>query len=596
MRRAYFLKPNANVERAHSAIWVDTETDEVRVSEIQVKHVLRFGWACYQRTKPNGEWTEPEWMRFESRDEFWSWALSKVRERTLTYMFAHNWAFDAPVLGTFSILPERGWRLTRAVIESPPVILRWRADRASIVMLDTLNWWRLPLSKIGESIGLAKLPYPSAVASRDEWDAYARRDVEVINRAMHAWWGFLIDRQLGGFAPTLASQALRAFRHKYLHDRILLDANETALSLARDSLHGGRVEAFRIGRVEGPIHHFDVNSMYPFVMRDNDYPAILALTASDPTFAEIASWTRDYCVTALVEVDCDEPCFAHVIGERLCFPTGRFRASLTTPDLVYGLHRGYIRRVHRAALYEKAPLFRAYVADLYALRLAWQANGNSVNAGLVKLLLNSLYGKFAQRGEVWETTGRTDEDTIHQWLEVDVPTGEVVTRRQFAGIIQTRSREGECATSHPAIAAHVTAYARAYLWKLVCLAGIDHTFYMDTDSIFVSSDGAKRLSALLSETELGGLKRVGVYDWIHVYGAKDYVMPGKAVLKGIRGKSTSIDESTFRHDEWSGLPGLIAAGTLDAPTVTQRIKRLARQYAKGTVLPTGMVLPWRLGD
>lgn len=596
MRKAHFLKPNANVERAHAAIWVDTETEQVPMGPLKVGHVLRFGWACYQRTRPGGAWTEPEWFRFDTRAQFWDWALSKVRERTRTYMFAHNWAFDAPVLGTFSILPERGWRLTRAVIESPPVILRWSADRATLLMLDTLNWWRLPLKKIGESIGLEKLPMPDLGASKESWDRYARRDVEVIQAAVQRWWGFLIDQELGGFAPTLASQALRAFRHKYLRAKILLDDNETALAIARESLHGGRVEAYRLGRVEGPIHHFDVNSMYPFVMSEQEYPAVLALTATSPTFAEMERWLNEYAVVADLEIRTSEPRYAHVIDSRLCFPVGSFRTALTTPDLKHALASGHVTKIHAAAVYEKAPLFREYVRDLYALRLKWQAEGNTVNAGLVKLLLNSLYGKFAQRGEVWETTAETDEETIHQWLEVDFDTGDVVTKRQFSGIIQTKLREGECQTSHPAIAAHVTAYARAHLWRLVQLAGVSEVYYMDTDSLFCSASGAAKLLEQCDALRLGGLKPVDLYPWVLIHGAKDYATADKVVLKGIRGKAIQLDASSYEHDEWSGLAGLVATGSLDVPTTTRRIKHLSRFYSKGRAAPDGSVAPWVLGD
>lgn len=595
-RVPHYLKGNSKVERAHAAVWLDTETWQKPVSPIEVSHHLTFGWGVFQRTRGLDAWTEPEWLRFEKRREFWDWLYSKLRQRTRTYMFSHNLGFDATVMGMFDELPAAGWKLTGAVIEAPPVILKWRKGTQTLICLDTLNWWRTSLQKLGKSIGLEKLTMPAPDASREEWDAYGRRDVEVIHRAVHLWWRFLIDHDLGGFAPTLASQAMRAFRHRFLKQPILLDDHEGALQLARASLHGGRVEAFRIGNVKGPIFHYDVNSMYPTVMRDKLYPTVLRATARDVTEDELAKWLKKYAIVAEVELYTTRPRYAHVVDGRLCFPVGHLRTTLTTPDLVEALAAGELKRILHASLYEQAEIFQPFVNEIYALRLQAQASGDAVQAYLLKILLNSLYGKFAQRGQVWTNIETTPDPTVRQWVEVDAPTGVVRTLRQFSKVIQERSHEPESQDSHPAIAAHVTAYARQLLWQYMERAGRRNVLYCDTDSLFVTHAGNGALAEAIHPTNLGALKHEGTYEWVSFFGAKDYQTPDRRVVKGVRAKAEWTGDSSVVQEEWTRLAGLIRKGSLDSPRTLQRTKVLRRTYSKGRVLRDGSVLPLTLRE
>jgi hypothetical protein len=502
--------------------------------------------------------------------------------------------FDAPVLRAFEILPDRGWKLRKCVIESPPVILSWRRDDRTIMLLDTLNWWRVPLKALGESVGVPKLTMPERGASLEEWDIYARQDVEVIRTAVHHWWDFLLRLDLGGFAPTLASQAFRAFRHRFLESPILVDDHVGALAVARGSYFGGRVEAYRIGRVDGPVHHFDVNAMYPWVMRDQEFPTVLRLTTPRGTLPEVKRWIESYCLVADCLLETQIPRYAVRLKDRLVFPVGTFRTALTTPDLMCALRLGHLREVSRVAVYERAPVFASFVSDLYRLRLDARSRGNDVQSYLLKILMNSLYGKFAQRGQVWEKRADTPDRGVRQWIEIDAETGVTRSLRQFAGIVQERTREAEGPESHPAIAAHVTAYAREALYAYQEAAGRGRVVYCDTDSLFTLPGGSERLLERCDPTALGALKLEGVYPWMIIHGAKDYETPGHKVVKGVRGRAEWLDPNTIRHEEWSTLTGLVHSGRLDGPTTRPRVKVLRRVYEKGLVTSSGHVLPLTL--
>lgn len=568
----------------------------MRVSPTRVTHHLSFGWCCLQRTRGAGDWCEPRWERFETCGRFWEVVEDFVRPRTRLYMFAHNWSFDGPVLGMFDELPRRGWKLGLAVIDSPPVILVWRKEDKTIKVLDTLNWWRMSLSKVGESLKLPKLAMPAASATREQWDTYCKRDVEVIHTVVHAWWDFLVKYDLGSFAPTLASQAFRAYRHRFMRDPILIDDNGAAQDLARRALHGGRTEAFRLGRITGPVHCLDVNSMYPAVMRANPFPTVLRLHVRRATLKEIETWCRDSCVISDCLVETKRPRFAHLHNKKLVFPVGRFREALTTPDLLDALTHDELIEVGAASVYDRAPIFESFVDVLYALRCEARARGDEVSTWLLKILMNSLYGKFAQRGETWETVGPSEDREVKVWREVDLKTATVRTYRKLAGVLQEKRREGESRDSHPAIAAHVTAYARAALWALISAAGAGEVYYVDTDSLYCSQRAFGQLSDRVEPDALGQLKHEATHDWLMVCGPKDYALPGKTIVKGVRSAARWLAPNEVEQEQWSTLAGLLRTGDLSAPTTTTTRKHLSRVYTKGRTSATGKVSPFRLRE
>ena len=596
MRLAHFLKGNKGNETPQSAIWLDTETEQRRLSRDTVEHVLRFGWACHSRRLSGGAWCDPEWVRYVSSQTLWAWVDAHVRPKVRTYVFAHNWGFDAPVTKLFEELPRRGWRLQRAVIESPPVWLVWRRGSSTLVMLDSLNWWRVPLAVLGHSLGYEKLRMPASRASAARWDTYCRRDVTIIQAALTRWWGFLIAHDLGGFAPTLAGQAMRSYRHRFMQERILCDDNPLALRIARDAYHGGRTECFRIGRVAGPVAVLDVNSQYPYAMHEQAYPAALVGTTSDAQVRDLREWLRGHCVVARVDIDTDEPAYGHVHGGRLCFPVGHFTTSLCTPDLEYALAHRHVKRVHEVAVYSRAPLFREFVAEMYSHRLKAKSAGDAVTTEFFKILMNSLYGKFGQRGGKWVEVGETESDEVRVWMELDADTGRVIHYRQFARVVQSMEGDEEARDSHPAIAAHVTAYARRQLWNLILLAGRSHVVYCDTDSLWVDAVGARRLRRLVHPTRLGALKVEAVHRWVLLHGCKDYRTPKFRKTKGVRRTAVWTSPHSVTQEQWTSLVGLLRTGQLSAPRTTTISKTLSRQYSKGHVSRSGIVTPLTLSE
>lgn len=593
-RCAHYLKSNKNSETVHDAIWLDTETVGVPISDTEERHELQMGMAAFRRTSRKNEWTQPLWTEFNTIPDLWDWVEDRLHGKTRLYIFAHNWAFDGPVLDMFNELPKRGWKLLSAIINSPPIIIRWRRGKHTIQIVDTLNIWRMPLKKLGNSIGLAKLDMPHADAPKQDWQAYNKRDVEIIMEACIKWFAFLKDNDLGGFACTLAAQSMRTYRHKFMHHKILIDVDERALALARRALHGGRTECHHIGTCPETIHKLDINSQYPAIMATKQLPARLVGTYSNVTMQELTEWLEKYCVTSEVQINTNEPVYGVVHDNKLIFPVGTFPCVLSTPELEYALAHGHILTIGAASVYEKELLFKEYVHYFTKLRQKHREAGNDAEQHNAKIFMNALFGKWAQKGTYYEKYDETSDRSIKVWKNIDAETRKVTHYRQYAGVIEQQSDQYESRESHPAIAAHITAHARIQLWGLMQRAGHGNYYYNDTDSVWCNEIGAMALSEEMHPTELGALKLEGIHQQVIIHGPKDYLLDGIETIKGIRKTARKLEANVYEQERFTTLVGLLRRGDLSAPIVSTITKHLRRTYTKGVVDSDGRISPLHL--
>lgn len=594
MRTGHYLKGTTSQATPCDAIWLDTETEPTINKDGSERHKLVMGCAAHRRTWTTGRWTEPDYLDFTRVGECWDWVESKLHGKCKLHVFAHNWAFDYLVLDGFAEMLARGWKLESAVIESPPIYLKYRRGKQTIMIIDTLNIWRMSLKQLGASIGLDKLEMPDKNAPYTEWRDYNRRDTDIIMSACLDWWGFIKDNELGGFAPTVAGQAFRTFKHKFMLDQILIDSDEDALGLARKALHGGRTEAWQLGEMDTTIYRLDINSMYPDVMAKQLMPTKLAGVYKRVSIRELTSLLEYYCICADVIIETDKPAYGVESDGRLIFPVGRFRTVLSTPELIYALSHDHVMSCYQCAVYHRAYIFTEYVEYFYAMRKEYERAGNQTKADQCKNMLTNLWGKFGQNGRHYETHEHIDDDEVRVWTEYDVDDQQTIHYRQFGGIIQKFIKEGESRDSHPAIAAHVTAHGRMRLWQDIERIGYNDIYYMDTDSLWTNERGFETMISDIDADILGKYKLEGIEGQVMINGAKDYQYGSTTRIKGIRKNAVIVAPNTYSQVRFSTMKGALRSGDLAAPIVTRITKQLSRQYTKGTVADDGRVHPLRL--
>ncbi|GAH31491.1 unnamed protein product, partial [marine sediment metagenome] len=155
--------------------------------------------------------------------------------------------------------------------------------------------------------------------------------------------------------------------------------------------------------------------------------------------------------------------------------------------------------------------------------------------------------------------------------------------RYLLGEIFELKGHTECFNSFPAIPAHVSAYARLYLWKLMQQAGEGNYFYCDTDSLIVNEVGLWNLQNQIDNVALGSLKVVESANNLTIRGLKDYSTQTKQVIKGIRKNARQIRDGVYEQEVWPSFKGLLRSGQTDTYTVKKQTKVLNRKYTKGHV-------------
>jgi hypothetical protein len=211
--------------------------------------------------------------------------------------------------------------------------------------------------------------------------------------------------------------------------------------------------------------------------------------------------------------------------------------------------------------------------------------------------MNSLYGKFGQKSDEVLSEG-IDSDIEYKTERIfDLDDKVWYLEIHFANyhkLVRQGTQEGY--NSFPAIAAHVTDYARMHLWSLIKQAGIEEVYYTDTDSLYVTKTGYDRLQPWIDDNELGKLKLEKKSAYWHFFGCKDYIFKGKRVLKGIPKKSKRVGFRTFEYDLFPGIKTELRAGFLSDYTIVKTRKTLARKYDKGIIAPNGRVSPYVVAE
>lgn len=590
-RTSHILKPNMKSEYPRNILFFDTETTEKPEDE-ETELVLKLGSACFWRREHSHNKERKIWRDFTTPEQFWSFVDECVDQKQKIYLVAHNVSFDFRVLKGFDYMRNNGFITRKLIYNGTSNIWEFRKGTITISVLDNMNFFKSSLKILGDSIGVPKLEMPTD--DDVKLLEYCRNDVQVMIRAWEILFTFLKENDLGNFSKTIASQALSSYRHRFMKTPIYIHTWEHAIKLERESYHGGRTECFFIGQgTHPPYYLLDVNSMYPSVMRELEYPTKIIGSAVGCSISEMQALLQEFCVTARVVLDTREPVFCTKKNNRLIFPVGRFETVLTTRELIYALENSYIAEIQDYCTYEKGILFKNYVDFFYNKRLEYKKTNNEAFNYICKLFLNSLYGKFGQRNEFYETIQEdaNAEDGIFEYY--DINQERYVKERRINGKIERSTGLKEGYDSFVAIAAHITADARMKLWQYFKLAGTENVFYCDTDSMIVNTQGYTNSQAFIKK-DLGALSLKESSDKMIIKGAKDYEFGDEVVIKGIRKDAVQLGEGEYQQVRFEGLAGAIRNQRTTKMYISKTTKKLKRVYLKGKVSSSGKVIPHRL--
>ncbi len=594
-RFRHCLKANKGREQPRHVLFWDIES-WVESPFSEDPHRFRLGWACLRRRRSDGR-VSHEWIRLDTPDAFWEALEGFGRKGRPVWCLAHNVAYDLWMVGGLDAIYAHGYEVLSFYQGGPTTILRIKNAKRTILFLDTLNWFPGSLASWGEKMGLPKLDTDHQDPDTEAVSLYCRRDTEIIVGMYEEWIALVEKHDLGGVALSVGGQAFNAFRHKYMEHKIYLHSNEQALQLERDAYFGGRTECWWIGNLpKQPYTVVDVHSMYPYVMQEQEYPCRLAFRYARATVANLVKALPHWGVVATVRVHVDRPVVPIRDTYHTLFPTGEFWTDLTGPDLKQVLKHGEILDVRDVCLYETAPLFAGYVKAFYRLRRQYQKEGKVLWEAIVKKLLNTLYGKWGQKKAVWEKhpnyEGRPSGWDVAYVMGQPGTVYSLCLGPEIFNLVEITESPG----SFPAIAAYVTAYARAHLWEFIETAGPAHVYYMDTDSLLVDAKGLANLAGKIHPTRLGAMGIEHQADDCEIRCPKDYRIGDRRRIKGLTRNARQVTATDWDDLQWPKLRGLIGAGRTTGFANRIIRKQLRRKYEKGDVSASGRVTPFVLAE
>jgi hypothetical protein len=578
-------------------------------------HKFRLGVATTARmvgTRPIGKKTH----RIGNRENFWALLNQFTAVNYTTWVIAHNILFDMIVTG----LPEKfeqsqlvvEWprsKRTRednncdnahcrtlCVLDSPPTIIaaKYVPTGGRIVFVDTLNYFPVTLADLGRAVGIPKMDMPNFSASDSDWYRYCENDCEILFRAFTELIHWVKDKDMGMFRYTAPSQAMSAYRHRFMQSQILIHDNQQAKTLERRGYFGGRTEVFRIGQVDKIVHQYDVNSLFPYVMQYGMFPCKLQYIVTREQY-EVDNMPEDPRSTlAEVEIETNSPIYPLRTEEKIVYPIGRFRTVLCGAELQHAFSHHDIRSVRSFCVYQLDVLFQRWVDELWLLRKGYKSDGNYLYAEFAKRLMNSLYGKFGQRSSQWQNVPkRIAAIPWSQWTERDLITGDRTCYRSFGWTVQRMTNREEIDGTFVAISAFITSAARMYMNLLRWIAGSSNVYYQGVDSLVVTTEGREYLerAGRIDNDTLGLLRHEITTNNGEIVGCNDYLLGTKLVISGRAFDHRQLDGGQIKQRAFYAASRMFNGTAMDSVTEDWRTWSRSGQYKKGTVQPDGWVDP-----
>jgi DNA polymerase type B, organellar and viral len=333
-----------------------------------------------------------------------------------------------------------------------------------------------PLKALGsgsthkKEIDYTKMNRKSRGAWMHEIREYIRADTETLWNAVMAFRGTY------GTGLTLAGAAFAQLK---------LGKKFETLSAGKDKIprtyyFGGRVEAFFKGEIKKKFQVYDIASAYPRAMIE-EHPAGTAIDIDCPKASAPIVDQAFYTVTGMSRGALP------FIDEKksLTFPNDEVVRSYrcTGWELRAGIETKTfdIVKITARVRFGKTQNFSAFVNKFYKLKA--DAPKGSHDRLFAKLILNGAYGKTGANPLNYSRQLVVSEEDKGGYLLEGWRDGGTLGKNCFVD----RDLFGdELKFIHVGVAASITGWVRAYLWRAICevRANGGKVLYCDTDSIF----------------------------------------------------------------------------------------------------------------
>jgi len=510
-------------------------------------------------------------------DEFWDWVDQIVKPKKCLYLLSHHLEVDFIPLEGFKHLSKLGWTQIGFIAHNKVVILTYKNGDRKLVIMNSGNLFPGSIKSWGKILKIPKLKMPEENDPLDQWVTYCKNDTKILAGMLKTLINFIVEHDLGGFKTSLASMAMSTYRYRFMPREIVLHNHLGAQTLEHLSYHGGRFQAFKIGKFDqGNYYKLDINSMYASIQIQQKLPYQLAGYKTDVPIPMLKRYFNRYAVIADVDVYLTEPCLSVKQNNKCIYPLGELRTVCSTPELNYLIDHNMLRKVHKMAYYYQDYIMADYAQFFSELKVKYDKEGNTPMRAIAKLFPNSLYGKFGQKGYNSEIIGDCDPSELKIVRSKDVEKGVEYKYLYYGGKIHREETTDIGVWTFTAIPAHITAYGRIMIWELCKQAGLDHVYHVATDSLIVDQEGYDNLKSMVHPTQIGLLKLEDTASYIELRDVNDYQFGDHQKIKGVPENATKLSHDTYMVTTWPRITTLINDGTPNryyTKTIRKTLKR-----------------------
>ena len=310
--------------------------------------------------------------------------------------------------------------------------------------------------------------------------------------------------------PTLPSLAFAIFRSNFMEDNLIPQLSGKIAKDIRSGYTGGAVDMYI---PEGEVvYAYDVNSLYPFVMKEYPMPTGKPVYFEGDIRATVPNAFGFFYCKIIAPDDIKHPILqTHVKttnGIRTISPIGTWEDMLFSEELKNALNYGYKIEILWGYTFDSGYIFKDYVDFLYNLRSNY-SKSDPMNF-IAKILLNSLYGRFGMNDNF------PNINIIHKDYYADFENkflDDIIDKVELdeSWLVFYKSTNLDDIGSHNvsiSIAAAITAYARIHMTQFKNNPLIN-LYYTDTDSIYTDSEIDE---SLIDNKTLGKLKLENIAD------------------------------------------------------------------------------------
>lgn len=619
------FRENDKLKFQKNYIFFDTETKPEIDKNRTETHTLNLGWGMYWNRETNFK----EWFYFENYKSFWEWVISKYNKDTKTLiLYSHNMDFDSKIVCALPYLTKHNWTVDTAHFKKGSFFIHFKKDGNQLKLWDTVNYCKQPLKNIGEFVGYSKIEIDLNTASQKEIKKYCKRDVEIVYQFIKKFSDFLEKNDLSQLKPTIAGISKNCFRHKF-YDKdnpIFIHYQKSTIKNERFSYRGGITDLFRVGKIKEKLYYTDINSSYPYELRNKKFPVKLIfhsnnLLKTEQELNQILNKYIDndnYGIIANLDIELPQK-YAYILvkakvnnEDKSLFLSGRFNVGLTTPEIKFVLKHGKIIRVKELCVYKMRVIYKDFVDFFYGVKKQATIENDKVTREIAKLIMNSGYGWWATKKHTLKHISVSKENRVIKYDEKILKIGETTQTQQkiqlgYQIFLQQTNNNENAFDSFVAIASFVTSYARMSLVKFILIAERENVIYVDTDSVIVNKRGYRNLEnqKVIDKYKLGYLKLEKTIHNVKVIKPKFYeydeIKDNKTkhtlVCKGKNKKAKIIFENenflVAENQIWESVNSGLRSGNLDKQIISIQPKKFYKFYDKGKI-KENIVFPFHL--